>query len=258
MLLMHIDKNTVAIVTGGGSGLGEAVARALSAQGVKVAIFDINLDGMQKVAKDINALAVKCDVTSEQSVKSAIDEVKNKLGIPRICANFAGILGGGKIVGRNGPMALEEFTKVVNINLVGTFNVMRLVMAEMMTLEPTLDTKERGVIINTSSICAYEGQIGQVAYSASKGGVAGMTLPLAREMAPYGIRVVALAPGTFETPMIKAASDKVRDGMLSSAVFPHRFGEPNELASFVLHIIDNPMLNGSVLRIDGGMRMPPK
>lgn len=162
------------------------------------------------------------------------------------------------MVGRKGPHDLEAFKQVINVNLVGTFNVMRLALAEMVTLEVLPDTLERAVVINTSSICAYEGQIGQVAYSASKGGVAGMTLPVAREMAEYGIRITSLAPGVFETPMIAAASDKVRAGMLEGAVFPDRFGKPEELAAFVAHIVSNPMLNGDVYRIDGAMRMPAR
>lgn len=249
-------KNTVAIVTGGGSGLGAATAKHLHDLGAKVAIFDLNTANAPK--SDSNTIYIECDVTSESSVKSALQQVKEKFGIPRVCVNFAGILGGGKIVGRNGVHELAEFKKVIEVNLVGTFNVMRLALAEMMNAEPFADTLERGVVINTSSISAFEGQIGQAAYGASKGGVAGMTVPVAREMAQYGIRVVALAPGVFETPMIKAASDKVRQGMLAGAVFPNRFGDPKELAMFVEQIIRNPMLNGSVLRIDGGMHMPAK
>lgn len=255
---MNIDKNTVAIVTGGGSGLGEATARHLASLGAKVALFDLNQDGVNKVAKDIGGLGIVCDVSDEASVKSALERTKEHFGIPRVCVNFAGILGGGKIVGKNGPHDFESFKQVININLIGTFNVMRLAAAAMADLEPLPQTLERGVIVNTSSICAYEGQIGQVAYSASKGGVAGMTLPAARELAERGIRVVAIAPGTFETPMIKAASDKVREGMLAGTVFPKRFGDPAELAAFVAHIVNNPMLNGDVLRIDGAMRMPPR
>lgn len=255
---MNIDKNTVAIVTGAGSGLGEATARYLASLGAKVTLLDLNQEGVNRVAKEIDGLGLVCDVTSEASVKNALEQTKKKFGIARVCVNFAGILGGGKVVGKNGPHDLEAFKQVININLVGTFNVMRLACADMMTLDPLPKTLERGVVINTSSICAYEGQIGQVAYSASKGGVAGMTLPVAREMAEHGIRIEAIAPGTFETPMIKAASDKVREGMLAGTVFPKRFGEPEELAMFVAHIINNPMLNGDVLRIDGAMRMPPR
>jgi len=256
---MDIDNNTVALVTGGGSGLGEATSRGLAKAGARVAILDMNLEGATRVAGEIDGIGIECDVTSESSVLDALKTIKDKFGTaPRICVNYAGILGGGKVVGREGPLSLEEFKKVINVNLVGTFNVMRLTLAEMMELDPIGSAEERGVIINTSSISAFEGQIGQVAYSASKGGVAGMTLPVAREMARYGIRIVATAPGTFETPMITAASDKVRDGMLAATVFPARFGEPEELAMFVVQIVNNPMLNGDIYRIDGGMRMPAK
>lgn len=254
---MNVD-NSIAIVTGGGSGLGEATARHLSSLGAKVVVLDVNKESVERVAGEIDGLGLVCDVTSEESVMNALKTTKEKFGVPRICVSFAGILGGGKVVGRKGPMELSDFKRVIDVNLVGTFNVMRLVLAGMVDLQPDPKTLERGVIINTSSICAYEGQIGQAAYSASKGGVAGMTLPVAREMAEHGIRVIALAPGTFETPMIAAASDKVRQGMLAGTVFPARFGEPSEMAAFVAHIISNPMLNGDVLRIDGAMRMPPK
>jgi len=251
-------KNTVALVTGAGSGLGEATARHLAAEGAKVVLIDMNKDAVEKVAKDIDGLGLACDVSSEADVKEALKQAKEKFGVPRICVSFAGILGGGKLVGRKGPHDLDEFKRVINVNLIGTFNVMRLVVAEMIPLDPVGEAQERGVVVNTSSICAWEGQIGQAAYSASKGGVASMTLPIARETAEYGIRVVAIAPGTFETPMIKAASDKVREGMLAATVFPHRFGEPDELALLVADIVHNPMLNGDVIRIDGAMRMPAK
>lgn len=251
-------KDTVAIITGGASGLGAATAQHLSNLGALVAILDTNKAGVQAVADKINGLGIVCDVTSEHSVAKAIKNIKDKYGAPRICINFAGILGGGRIVGKEGPIALEHFSKVIDINLIGTFNVMRLALAEMMLLEPTEDTKERGVVINIASIASSDGQIGQVAYSASKAGIAGMTLPVAREMGEWNIRVVCVAPGVFDTPMMQNASDKVRNGLLVSTVFPKRFGQPQELAMFIEQIILNSMLNGDVLRIDGAMRMPPK
>lgn len=251
-------KDTVAIITGGASGLGAATARYLSKLGALVAVLDTNKSGVQMVSQEINGLGIVCDVTSERSVKNAIKTVKSKYGAPRICINFAGILDGGRIVGKEGPMSLEHFRNVVDIDLVGTFNVMRLALAEMMSLEPMADTKERGVVINIASIAATDGQIGQVAYSASKAGVAGMTLPVAREMGEWNIRVVCIAPGVFETPMMQNASDKIRNGLLVSTVFPKRFGQPQELAMFIEQVILNTMLNGDVLRVDGAMRMPPK
>jgi NAD(P)-dependent dehydrogenase (short-subunit alcohol dehydrogenase family) len=251
-------KDTVVIVTGGGSGLGAATAQHLSQLGAKVAIFDANKDAALSVAKQINGLGLHCDVTDEASVTAAIASTKEKYGAARICLNFAGILGGGRVVGRDGPMPLDDFRTVVDIDLIGTFNVMRLALADMVKLDPLGEAEERGVVINIASIAATDGQIGQAAYSASKGGVAGMTLPVAREMADWNIRVVSVCPGVFETPMMQHASDKVRNGLLATTVFPKRFGLPKELAMFIEQIIINPMLNGSSLRIDGAMRMPPK
>lgn len=251
-------KNTVVMITGGASGLGAATAEYLASLGAKVVVLDTNADGVQAIAKKLNCIGAVCDVTDEASVKKAIGQAKEQYGVPRVCINFAGILDGGRIVGKEGPMDLEHFRKVVDIDLIGTFNVMRLALAEMMQLDPIDAAQERGVVINISSIAAVEGQIGQVAYSASKAGVAGMTLPVAREMAQWNIRVACIAPGVFATPMMEHASDKVRGGLLDTTVFPHRFGIPQELAMFVEHIILNPMLNGDFLRIDGAMRMPPK
>jgi NAD(P)-dependent dehydrogenase (short-subunit alcohol dehydrogenase family) len=249
-------KDLIVVITGGASGLGASTAQYLAKQGAKVAVFDLNQEAVAAVAKEINGLGVVCDVTSEESVQSALQQTKEKFGVARVCINFAGILDGGRVVSRTGPMELEHFRHVVNVDLIGTFNVMRLCLADMMQVEPI--GEERGLIINIASIAAYEGQIGQVAYSASKAGVAGMTLPVAREMAEFGIRVACIAPGVFETPMMQHASDKVRDGLLATTVFPKRFGKPIEIAQFVEHIIQNPMINGDVLRIDGAMRMPAK
>lgn len=251
-------KDTVAIITGGASGLGAATAQHLASLGAKIAIFDMNAAGVKSAAEKINGLGIACDVASGKEIEAAFAQVREHLGPARVCINFAGILDGGRIVGKDGPMDLEHFRKVVEIDLIGTFNVMRLALADMMKLEPTGSAEERGVVINISSIAATDGQIGQVAYSASKAGVAGMTLPVAREMAQWNIRVACIAPGVFATPMMEAAPDKIVDGLLAHTVFPKRFGLPQELAMFVEHIILNPMLNGDLLRIDGAMRMPPK
>ncbi len=251
-------QDLIILITGGASGLGASTAQYLARHGAKIVILDVNQQAAMDVAAEINGLGLVCDVTSEASVNEALRQAKLHFGVPRICINFAGILDGGRVVSRSGPMDLEHFRNVVNIDLIGTFNVMRLALADMMQLEPLGDSLERGVVINISSIAASEGQIGQVAYSASKAGVAGMTLPVAREMADYGIRVVCIAPGVFETPMMQNASDKIRSTLLESTVFPKRFGNPIEIAKFVEHIIVNSMLNGDVLRIDGAMRMPAK
>lgn len=251
-------KDMVTVITGGASGLGAATAQHLANRGAKVVIFDISPEGVQKVAKQVNGLGIVCNVTDEGSVKNAFAKVKQEFGPARVCVNFAGILDGGRIVAKDGPMDLAHFRNVIDIDLVGTFNVMRLALADMMELSTVGDAEERGVVINISSIAATDGQIGQVAYSAAKAGVAGMTLPVAREMAQWNIRVACIAPGVFETPMMAHASDKVRDGLLATTVFPKRFGQPSELAMFVEHIVENPMLNGDFLRIDGAMRMPSK
>lgn len=251
-------KDTVVIITGGASGLGAATAEHLASLGAKVGILDLNEQGLQTVSKKINGVGFKCDVTSEESVKKALAGVKEHFGTARVCINFAGILDGGRILGKDGPMDLDHFRKVVDIDLIGTFNVMRLALADMKVLDPIGTADERGVVINIASIAAEDGQIGQVAYSASKAGVAGMTLPVAREMAQWNIRIACVAPGVFATPMMEGAPDKIVDGLLATTVFPKRFGLPKELAMFIEQIIVNPMLNGDFLRIDGAMRMPPK
>jgi NAD(P)-dependent dehydrogenase (short-subunit alcohol dehydrogenase family) len=250
-------KGIVAIITGGGSGLGEATAYHLASRGAKIAVLDTNQENSERVAKEINGIGLVCDISNEEAVKKALEQIKNKLGAPRVCINCAGILDGGRIVGREGPMKVEHFRKVIDINLTGTFIVMELLLANMMQLEPLAETEERGIVINVASVAAYDGQVGQVAYSASKGGIIGMTLPAAREMGQFGIRVVAIAPGVFETPMMQKASEKIRSGLLQSAIFPNRFGKPLEFAKLVAHIIENPMINGDAIPLDGAMRMPP-
>jgi NAD(P)-dependent dehydrogenase (short-subunit alcohol dehydrogenase family) len=245
-----------AIVTGGGSGLGAATAAALARSGAKVAVLDLNADAARATAAEIGGLGLACDVTDPASVTAALAEAGQAHGPARICVNCAGVATPGKVVGRKGPLALEAFAKVVQINLIGTFNVMRLAAAAMLDLEP-LDGGERGVIVNTASIAAFDGQIGQCAYAASKGGVASLSLPAAREFAPSGIRVMAIAPGYFGTPMVLGMPPEIIDGLVASTLFPHRLGDPAEFAKMVLSIIDNSMLNGSTIRLDGAVRMPP-
>lgn len=251
-------KDSIIVVTGGASGLGAAAAEFLSEKGGRVALFDLNKEELDNLASKINGLAVVCDVTDEESVKRALKQVKETFGTPNVCINCAGILGGERIEGRDGPMKVEHFRKIIDVDLVGTFIVMDYVLADMIKLEPDKETGERGVVINVASIAAYEGQIGQVAYSAAKGGVIGMTLPVAREMGDYGVRVVAVAPGVFETPMMQKASEKIRSGLLASTVFPKRFGIPKEFAKFMGCIIENPMINGETMPLDGAIRMPAK
>ena len=252
-MLIH---NSAAIVTGGGSGLGAETARALAKQGAKVAVLDLNQAAVTAVAAEIGGVGVVCDVTCAESVEAALAAARDVHGPARIVVNCAGVATPGKVVGRKGPMPLDSFAKVIQINLIGTFNVMRLAAADMLGMEPQ-DNGERGVIVNTASIAAFDGQIGQVAYAASKGGVASLSLPAAREFAPSGIRVMAIAPGYFGTPMVNGMPQEVLDSLVASTSFPHRLGLPEEYARMVLSIIDNPMLNGSTIRLDGAVRMPP-
>ncbi len=252
---MHVS-NVPAIVTGGASGLGEATARALAAAGAKVAIFDFNIVAAKTIASEIGGLAVQCDVTSAASAEAAVAEAAAAHGPARILVNCAGIAPGGRVVGRNGPMALDDFRKGIEVNLIGTFNLIRLVAAGASTLEPLADG-ERGIVISTASIAAYDGQIGQASYAASKAGVAGMTLPIARELARFGIRVMTIAPGIFETAMLRGLPENVQQSLGASVPFPSRLGRPEEYARLVLAILDNPMLNGEVIRLDGALRMAP-
>ena len=247
----------VAIVTGGGSGLGAATARALAAKGAKIALFDINLDAAQGVAKEIGGLALSCNVSSAGDAENAVARVTEELGTPRILVNCAGIANAGRIVGRDGPHDLELYRRVIEVNLIGSFNMLRLVSDAASKLEP-LETGERGVIISTASVAAFDGQIGQAAYASSKAGIAGLTLPAARELARFGIRVMAIAPGIFGTPMLLAMPQEVQDSLAASIPFPSRLGKPEEYAALALHIIENPMLNGETIRLDGAIRMAPK
>ena len=247
----------IAVVTGAGSGLGEATARALAAKGAKVAIFDLSLERAEKVAADIGGLAVRCDVGNEESAVAAFGEVTEKLGTPRILVNCAGIAVGVKTVGKDGPHPLSVFRQVIEVNLIGSFNMIRLFADGASKLEP-LQGGERGVIVSTASVAAYDGQIGQAAYSASKGGVVGMTLPIARDLARSGIRVATIAPGIFKTPMMAAMPQDVQDSLGAAVPFPPRLGEPSEYAALALHIVENQMLNGETIRLDGAIRMAPK
>src|SRR5262245_25574122 len=246
-----------AIVTGGASGLGAATARALAAAGAKVAVLDVNEKAAADVAAEIGGMAAACDVASSQEVEAAVRKAAAAHGAARILVNCAGIGPAKRIVGRDGPMPLAEFEPVIRINLIGTFNCLRLVAAGMQALDPLADG-ERGVIVSTASVAAFEGQIGQAAYSASKGGVAALTLPAAREFAQFGIRVLAIAPGIFRTPMMDALPQEAQASLGAAVPFPKRLGEPDEFADLVLHMVRNRYLNGEVVRLDGALRMAPR
>jgi len=246
-----------AIVTGGASGLGEATARRLAALGAKVAIFDLNEVLGQALARDIGGTFVRVDVADEAQVAAGLDEAEGLHGKARILVNCAGIGPPAKAVDRNGvPLPLAAFRKIIDVNLIGTFNVVSKFAARAMTLDP-LD-EERGVIVNTASVAAYDGQIGQTAYAASKGGIVGMTLPLAREFAQSGIRVVTIAPGLFLTPLLASLPEEAQRSLGQQVPFPGRLGHPSEYAKMVEAVIANPMLNGETIRLDGAIRMAPR
>ncbi|MBW8055454.1 MAG: SDR family NAD(P)-dependent oxidoreductase [Nitrospira sp.] len=251
-------KGCAAIVTGGGSGMGAETGRFLAAAGAKVALLDVNLDGAKQVAGEIGGLALECNVADAASAQAAIAKARETHGSARVCINCAGIAPAKRIVGRDGPMPLEDFTRVIDVNLVGTFNIMRLAAADMQTLDPVTESDERGVIICTASIAAFEGQIGQAAYSASKGGVVSLTLQAAREFASNGIRVVTIVPGLIATPMLLSMPKEVQESLAQQPPFPKRFGRPDEYAKLAMHIIDNEMINGDCIRLDGAIRMQPK
>ncbi|MEX2128070.1 MAG: SDR family NAD(P)-dependent oxidoreductase [Xanthobacteraceae bacterium] len=246
-----------AIVTGGGSGLGAETAARLASAGAKVALLDVNLDAAKAVAAKIGGLAIRCDVTNSDGAVAAVQQAREKNGAARILVNCAGIGTPKRIVGRDGPMPLAEFEKVIKVNLIGTFNMMRLVAADMQGLAP-LEDGERGVIVSTASVAAYEGQIGQAAYSASKGGVVSLTLPAAREFAQFGIRVNAIAPGIFATPMLAALPEEAQQSLAASVPFPKLLGKPEQYAALVLHMVENRYINGEVVRLDGALRMQPR
>lgn len=253
-----MDINGIAVaVTGGASGLGAGVARLLAAKGAKVGILDLNSDAGEAIAAEIGGTFARCDVASEESAIAALDTLQAKNGIARVLVNCAGIGTPGRIVGRDGPMALDAFEKVIKVNLVGSFNMMRLAAHRMQTLEPMADG-ERGVIISTASVAAYEGQIGQAAYAASKGGIVSMTLPAAREFSKIGIRVLTIAPGLFKTPLLSQLPEDIQENLGASIPFPSRLGTAEDFAKLAASMIENSYLNGEVIRLDGALRMQPK
>jgi len=246
-----------AIVTGGASGLGAATAEMLAEQGAKVTLFDMNAEAGNAHAAKIGGSFAQVDVTSEEGVAAAIASAEATNGVARILVNCAGIVTGAKTVGREySPFPLGTFRKTIEVNLIGTFNVIGQFASRLAQADPL--GEERGVIINTASVAAFEGQVGQAAYSASKGGIVGLTLPVARDLASYGIRVMAIAPGIFMTPMMAGMPQKVQDSLGQQVPFPSRLGKPSEYALLAQSIISNPMLNGEVIRLDGAIRMPPR
>jgi NAD(P)-dependent dehydrogenase (short-subunit alcohol dehydrogenase family) len=251
-------RNHVFLVTGGGSGLGAATAKMLADEGGKVVVADV-ADAGDWVARQLgaNARFIKCDVTQEAPMQAAVDLCISAFGAIHGLVNCAGVAPGERVVGRNGPHSLASFERAVKINLVGTFNAIRLAAAKM-TVQPAMANGERGVIVNTSSVASFEGQIGQAAYSASKAAVNGMTLPIAREFAKFGVRVMTIAPGIFDTPMLQGMSEEIRASLGQQVPFPPRLGRPDEYASLVRAIIENEVLNGEVIRLDGAIRMAPK
>ncbi len=255
---MRVEDGTF-FITGGGSGLGAATAEVLAEAGANVLLADVNEDAGERLASKIGDRArfVRTDVTDEASVRHALGSAVEVFGSLEGVVNCAGIGPAAKVVGRKGVHDLELFSRVVEINLVGTFNVIRLAAAELGANEPG-EGGERGIIVNTASVAAYEGQIGQAAYAASKGGVVSLTLPVARELASSGIRVMTIAPGIFETPMLAALPEQAKESLGKQVPFPSRPGRPEEYAALVKHIIENPMLNGEVIRLDGAIRMAPR
>ncbi|WP_170334784.1 SDR family NAD(P)-dependent oxidoreductase [Ruegeria arenilitoris] len=250
-------ENASVIVTGGASGLGFATAEYLAARGGRVALFDLPGGKLDASAAQLGATAAACDVTIEAEVAEALQTAIAANGLPRIVVNCAGVTHGERIVGRNGPASLEGFARTIQINLIGTFNVMRLSAEQIMQNDP-LEDQERGIIINTASAAAFEGQIGQAAYAASKGGVASLTLPAAREFARSGVRVMAIAPGIFSTPMMDLLPQEIQDSLGAKVPFPTRLGQPSEFACLAGHMIENTMLNGECVRLDGAIRLEPK
>jgi len=250
-------KGLAAVVTGGGSGLGAETARHLARAGARVTVIDLAAEAVKKVAAEIGGLGIAADVGDATAMEQAFAEAKAKSGPTRVAVCCAGIAPAARIVGKDGPMRLEEFERVVRVNLIGTFNTMRLAAAQM-TAEPPLEDNERGVIVMTASVAAFEGQIGQAAYAASKGGVLGLMLPAAREFARAGVRVLTIAPGLIGTPLLLNMPQNVQDSLAATVPFPSRFGHPHEYARLAMHMIENVMLNGEVVRLDGALRMQAK
>jgi NAD(P)-dependent dehydrogenase (short-subunit alcohol dehydrogenase family) len=252
-------QNKAVFVSGGASGLGAACVRLFTQAGAQVLIADLNSETGQALADELGQAVhfVKTNVTDEESVQAAIKQASERFGGLHIAINCAGIGVAEKVLGKDGPSSLASFTKVININLIGTFNVIRLASAAMTGNQPD-EEGERGVIINTASVAAFDGQIGQAAYSASKGGIVGMTLPIARELARYGIRVMTIAPGIFDTPLLAGLPEPARLSLGQQVPFPSRLGRPAEYAALAKHIVENTMLNGEVIRLDGGIRMAPR
>jgi len=252
---MQFD-NIKAIVTGGVSGLGLAVAQRFAERGAKLALFDVNEDQAEIALAELGGSArfIPVDVTDEQAVAEAVAGAADRMGGLNVAVNCAGILGAGRVLGKNGPMPLERFTATVMVNLVGSFNVAKAAADRMQRNEPNADG-ERGVIVNTASVAAWEGQVGQAAYSASKGGVVGMTLPMAREFTRFGIRVNTIAPGVFHTPMVDTMPDEVQQALADSVPFPKRLGKPGEFADLCIHLIENAYFNGAAIRLDGAIRL---
>ena len=249
-------KDVAVLITGGGSGLGAATARAMSAKGAKVSVFDRSQENAEKVAAEIKGLAVVGDVTSESDVQAGLAKAEAANGVARILVNCAGIGGSQRIVGKQGVYPLDKFTNVIMINLVGTFNCLRLFAEQLVKLDAV--GEERGVIINTASVAAYEGQIGQIAYAASKGGVVGLTLPAARDLSSQKIRVNTIAPGLFLTPLLMGLNEEARASLGAQVPHPARLGDASEYGNLAVHIVENPMLNGETIRLDGAIRMAPR
>lgn len=251
-------ENKTAFITGGASGLGLATAKKFLAAGANVMLYDLNAESLQQVAEEMGDRAAwqAGDVADETAVASAIASAREKFGTIHINVNCAGIGGAARTVGKNGPMPLEKFEHIVRVNLIGTFNVLRLCAEVMQLNEPSTEDGERGVILNVASIAAFDGQTGQAGYAASKGGIVAMTLPIARDLAKRGIRVMTVAPGVFETPLLASAPDEVRDPLIAITQFPKRLGHPDEFAEHAEHIVKCTYLNGETIRLDSGIRMP--
>ncbi|WP_029059783.1 SDR family NAD(P)-dependent oxidoreductase [Stappia stellulata] len=255
---MKLGEGISAVVTGGASGLGAATARRLAASGVKVTLFDMNVEAGEAVAREIGGAFVAVDVTSDDSVTKGFAAARERFGVERILVNCAGIAPVAKTTSRGEPHPMDMFEKVVAVNLVGTFRCIAHSSTAMTALDPVTDDGERGVIVSTASVAAFDGQIGQVAYAASKGGVAAATLPIARDLSKSGVRVMTIAPGLFETPMLLGLPEEVQASLGQQVPFPSRLGKPDEYANLVAAIVDNPMLNGETIRLDGAIRMAPR